>query len=599
MKTIKTLKYEELDILLKGIQKPGRYINNEVGAIENRLERISDFSNIVLMALIFPDIYEVAMSNLGIQILYDIVNRRDDFILERVFSPWIDFERRLRERKVKLFSLESRIFLDSFDILGFSIQHEMLYTNVINLLNLGGLKIYAEKRKARFPVVCAGGPSTVNPQPLSRFMDFMVIGDGEEIIISILELLKVYKKNNKDKKWFLKEIAKIDGIYVGSFYKFYHFRDGRIKKFEPSKKVKKALVKDLNRFDIVKNPLIPNIKPVHDRFVVEIMRGCGRGCRFCQAGIIYRPVRMRDSHLLIEQSIKGLKNTGYDEVSFMSLSSSDYKDIEYLLENITKKCKNSKISISLPSLRIDSFNIRLAELIQSGRRTGLTFAPEAGSQRLRDIINKNIDEREMLECIGCAFRKGWKKIKLYFMIGLPFEEDEDIKEIVSLIKKIVDAAKTNLQKKKIFRFKINVSINSFCPKPFTPFQWSGQQSVPNLKRKIDYILKNVPKKFVKINWTSPEKSKIECALSRGDISVGGVIKRVWEKGSRFDNWTDFFDYNKWEEAFSEEGVDMEFFTKRNFNIDEILPWDMIDIGVGKQFLIKEFEKSKILYRKLK
>ncbi len=592
MEKIKTLKFSELENLLEGIQKPGRYVNHEVGTKSKDISKIADFSSMVFIALIFPDIYEIGMPNLGLPILYEIINKTKYFSAERVFSPWTDFEKKLRDSKVKLFSLESRIFLDCFDVLGFSAQHEMLYTNILNIIDMSGLKIHSKEREGRLPLVCAGGPAVVNPQPLSKFMDFMVIGDGEELTVKILEKVKTYKKSSKDKLWFLKEISKLDGVYVPGLYKFYYFKDGRISDIKPFLRVKKETVKDLNKFDIVLNPVIPNIKPVHDRFVIEIMRGCSRGCRFCQAGIIYRPVRQRNVNSLIEHSICGIKNTGYDEISFMSLSTADYKDIGCLLEGVAGFMNLNKISVSLPSLRVDSFNLHLAKLIRSGRRTGLTFAPEAGSQRMRDIINKNISEEEMIDCIKVAFKNGWEKIKLYFMIGFPFEEDEDIEQIVLLIKKITDTAKGILPKRNFRRFKINVSINAFCPKPFTPFQWVGQDSTDNLVEKFNYIVKNVPKKFVQISWSNPQASKIESALSKGDSSVGDAIEKAWRKGAKFDNWTDMFSYQIWEEAFKESGLDMNFFATREILPDEILPWDIIDIGTSKKFLFNEYEKSR-------
>ncbi len=592
MEKIKTLKFSELENLLEGIQKPGRYVNHEVGTKSKDISKIADFSSMVFMALIFPDIYEIGMPNLGLPILYEIINKIKYFSAERVFSPWIDFEKKLRDRKVKLFSLENRIFLDCFDVLGFSVQHEMLCTNILNIIDMSGLKIHSKERGGRFPLVCAGGPAVVNPQPLSKFMDFMVIGDGEELTIKILEKVKTYKKSSKGKLWFLKEISKLDGVYVPGLYKFYYFKDGKISDIKPFLKVKKETVKDLNKFDIVLNPVIPNIKPVHDRFAVEIMRGCSRGCRFCQAGIIYRPVRQRNVNSLIENSICGIKNTGYDEISFMSLSTADYKDIGCLLEGVAGFMNLNKISVSLPSLRVDSFNLHLAELIGSGRRTGLTFAPEAGSQRMRDIINKDISEEEIIDCIKVAFKNGWEKIKLYFMIGFPFEEDEDIEQIVLLIKKITNTAKDALPKRNFRRFKINVSINAFCPKPFTPFQWVGQDSTGSLVKKFNYIVKNVPKKFVQISWSNPQASKIESALSKGDSSVGDAIEKAWRKGAKFDNWTDMFSYKIWEEAFKESGLDINFFATREILPDEILPWDIIDIGTSKKFLFNEYEKSR-------
>ena len=592
MSEIKKLGFSLLENILDGIEKPGRYVNREVGTKSKKLDPASDFYNLVFMALVFPDIYEVGMSNLGIQILYDIVNKTKDYTAEGIFAPWIDFEKKLRENSIKIFSLENRIFLDCFDLVGFTVQHELLYSNILNILDLGGINIKSKDRKGRFPLICAGGPAVVNPQPLSKFMDFMVIGDGEEVIISILERVKAYKDKRKNKEWFLKEASRLDGVYVPGFYRFYYYQDGRIKSIEPSKKVKKAVVKDLNKYRIVCDPVIPNIRTIHDRFAVEIMRGCSRGCRFCQAGMIYRPVRSREVKSLVRQAAAGIKNTGYDEISFLSLSSSDYRDIEHLLDRIAFSSKSKKISFSLPSIRLDSLSPKLTELIRSGRKTGLTFAPEVGSKRMRDIINKNIREKEMLDCIKMAFSKGWERIKLYFMIGLPFETGEDITEIILLLKKIIRAARSKVAGKKLSRLRINISINSFCPKPFTPFQWVSQDSLANLNDKFDYILKHIPRRYVNLSWNDPWKSIIECALSRGNQRVGEVIEGAWKSGAKFDNWTDYFKKNIWEKEFKKAGLDINFFTTRGFSSSEILPWDVIDIGISKRFLLKEYDKSK-------
>jgi len=592
MGEIKRLDFKLLEELLEGVEKPGRYINKEIGTKSKDPLLQESIKGMVFMALVFPDIYEVGMSNLGLQILYDIVNRNKDFSVERVFSPWVDFEEKLRASRVKIFSLENRIFLDCFDLIGFSVQHEMLYTNVLNILDLGGMDIHSGQRGDDLPLVAAGGSAVVNPQPLSKFMDFFVIGDGEEVIIDILKKVKAYKKNKKSKSWVLKELSRLDGVYVPRFYKFYYYRDGLIESIEPGEKVKKALVRKLDKFDVVTDPIIPNIKVVHNRFIVEIMRGCWRSCRFCQAGVIYRPVRKREVGPLIEQSVSGIKNTGYDEISFLSLSASDYGEIERLVEGVTGALRPGKISISMPSLRLNSFKLKFLQLIQSGRKTGLTFAPEAGTQKMRDIINKNINENEMLDCIRMAFSRGWEKVKLYFMIGLPFENDRDIRGIVELIEKIINIARSEIPSRKLGRLKINVSINAFCPKPFTPFQWVGIESPESLKRKFNYILSNSPKRFVKISWSDPERSQIECALSKGSELVCDVVEDAWKNGARFDNWSDFFDFGIWKGAFKNSGVDINLFTTREFPVDEILPWDVIDIRVKKSSLLKEYEKSK-------
>ncbi len=590
---MKILEFNDFEKALEGVQKPGRYIGKEFGTKSKNISEGLDLNATALFALAFPDVYEVGMSNLGIQILYEIINKRDDCSAERVFTPWIDLEANLRANKIKLFSLENRIFIDEFDILGFSLQHEMQYSNVLNMMDMSGLKLRAKDRKDKQgTIICAGGPAAINPLPMAPFMDFFVIGDGEEVILKILDVLLKYKTEKRAKDWFLNEIKNFEGIFVPSDYKFYYHTDGTVKKITPDAKVKKVTVKNLDNCRIVTNPVIANIKPIHDRFVCEIMRGCFRGCRFCQAGFTYRPVRSRKAAGLVTECMEGLQNSGYDEISFLSLSSADYGELEFLISSFLDLNKNKKISVSLPSLRLDSFTLSIAEMIQSGRKTGLTFAPEAGTQVMRDIINKNINEDEMLECIRIAFKKGWEKVKLYFMIGLPFENNEDIEGIMDIVQKIITVAKEALPKNKLGRMNVNLSVNAFCPKPFTPFQWAPQNSVDMLNEKFSIIRNNLPKRFVTVSWSDPHRSRIECALARGNMKVADAIEEAFKNGAKFDNWSEFFKYEIWQNAFNHSGVDINHFTERAASEDEILPWDFIDISVPKEVLIKEMDKTK-------
>ncbi len=589
MDDIKTLSYGRLQDVLKDVEKPGRYIDCEIGVSSKRPEDLDD--NSVLAALAFPDIYDVGMPNLGLQILYGIINSHKDFSAERVFAPWVDMEEAMRKEGIRLFSLENRILLESFDLIGFSLQHELLYTNMLNMLDLSGLDPVAEKRRPCDPVICAGGPAVFNPAPMSDFLDFMLIGDGEEMIVPILERLSGYRAGKVSKKKFLEGISGLDGVYIPSAYRYHYSVSGRIEKIDPPEKVKKAALADLDSHSIITRPVIPNIRTVHDRYAVEIMRGCGRGCRFCQAGFIYRPVRSRNAGGLIGQCLEGLQNTGYDEISFLSLSTTDYGGLEQLIQGLWEKTQDQKLSMSLPSMRLDTFGLRMAELVRQGKKTGLTFAPEAGSQRMRDIINKNITETQIMECIDSALGKGWEKIKLYFMIGLPGETAEDIRETAALICRIAARARKAMPGKKRKRFSMNVSINIFNPKPFTPFQWASQDKRENLEKKFRIILDNVPDRHINISWSDIERSRIECALSRGDTRMGKVILAAWKNGARFDNWTDHFHPGDWNAAFKGCNMDPDSYAGREYGTNEILPWDTIDIGIKKQVFLSGYGKA--------
>ena len=614
IRRIKSLSFNELEELLEGIEKPGRYIDSEIGTKSKSLDYIKSNPGTILSCLIFPDTYEVGMSNLGLQILYNVINSYPFATAERAFAPWTDFEKKLRDNMVKLFSLENRIFLDDFDLIGFNAAHEMLYTNILNLLDLSGLEISSNKRHSIFPIICAGGSSTFNPWPLSKFMDFMVIGDGEETIAAIIGAIRDFKIANSPggdktgispvcceeeaslKQKLLFSISQLEGVFVPEFYKINYTPCGNVAGFDfksPVKKtVRKATFRDFDDAVRADSPVIPNIQTVHDRLNIEIMRGCSRSCRFCQAGFIYRPVRQKNVERLVSESIEGLKKTGYDEISFTSLSSSDFKGIESLLKKVSSAEGFDKISISMPSLRMDSFTLDLAHLIQSGRKTGLTFAPEAGSQGLRDKIKKDLTESDLVDSISIAMHKGWDKIKLYFMIGLPFETEEDIYSILELIRKIVALARSTLTGRSIGRFMLNVSINAFIPKPFTPFQWCPQESIKNLEYKFGIIASGIPKRFVKLHWTNPQKSLIECALSRGDSRTSDVIEEAWRTGAKFDNWTDFFNFNTWVESFLKAGVDISFYTERRYGEEEILPWDIVDAGIKKSYFLREYKAAK-------
>ena len=581
---IKKILFEEL---LDKVEKPGRYTGKEF----NEIVKEEDKST-VKIALVFPDLYEIGMSSLGFKILYEIINKRDDALAERVFSPAIDMEKLLREQQIPIFSLETYRSLNSFDIVGFTIQHELCYSNILNLLELGHIPLRSEERKEDDPLIIAGGPGSFNPEPLSCFIDLFVIGEGEEIIGEMIEVYKRWKDKKQSRAKLLEELAYIKGIYVPSHFEVNYFKDGKIKSVTPKKETYHSVIKKrfISNFDQVAYPLfpiVPNIDVVHDRITLEIFRGCTRGCRFCQAGMIYRPVREKKVDTLIELAEKILAHTGYEEISLSSLSSSDYSEIEKLITRVVDRFEEKGVGVSLPSLRIDSFSVALAQQVQRVRKTGLTLAPEVGTQRLRDVINKNVQEDDLYSSISAAFERGWRKIKLYFMVGLPTETEEDIEGIVRLVSK-VDRMGKEITGRKV---NINISVSAFVPKSHTPFQWEAQEERESLSEKIRYLKNKLNWRNVAFSYPDINRIYLEAVFARGDRRLGEVLEKAHSLGCKFDAWREHFNFEAWQRAFSESELNMKFYVNRVRQEDEILPWDHISCGVKKEYLLKEKEKA--------
>lgn len=578
------------DDILYRVEKPARYTGGELNTYSKDPGEVD-----IRYAFCFPDVYEVGMSHLGTKILYYVLNQREDTFCERAFAPWSDMEKLMRESGIELYGLESKDSLRNFDFIGFTLQYEMSYTNILNMLDMANIPVRASERGSDYPIVMCGGPCAYNPEPLYDIADFFVIGEGEQVINEILDLYKRYK--HKDKKEFLKAAAEIQGVYVPSLYEVLYNEDNTIREFMaldssvPST-IKKRIITNLNDNVYPDRLIVPYIEIVHDRIMLETFRGCTRGCRFCQAGMIYRPVREKTSSKLLDQAEQLLKNTGYEEVSLTSLSICDYSDIENLVHNMIMKYKDQNVGVSLPSLRIDSFSVDLINEIQKVRKTGLTFAPEAGSQRMRDVINKGVTEENLIESVRASFQAGWSTIKLYFMIGLPYEEIEDIKGIAYLGEKVVDEyfkIPKEIRKKGL---KVNLSTSIFVPKPFTPFQWSPQDTMESERAKINTIRNTIKSRSISYSWHESQVSYLEAIFARGDRKLCDVLISAFKKGAKFDGWSEYFNYDIWEEALKECGVDGSFYAYRERTYEEILPWDFIEIGINKQFLIEENEKAK-------
>ena len=580
------------DILCK-VEKPSRYVGGELNQVIKNPEDVN-----IRFAFCFPDVYEVGMSHLGTRILYHTINERKDTYCERVFAPWPDMEGLMRENNIKLFTLETKTPLDEFDMLGFTLQYEMSYTNILNMLDMSGITIRASERGEDEPIIMAGGPCAYNPEPLYDIVDFFEIGEGEAMMNDVLEVYARHKANGKvNKKEFLREISQIGGIYVPSLYDVTYNEDGTIKEFKPKyedvpAKVKKRIV---NNFDAVAFPdemIVPYTDIVHDRVVLETARGCTNGCRFCQAGMIYRPVREKTTNTLLEQARKALKATGYDEVSLASLSICDYSNIQNLISSLVLEHEAKKVGIALPSIRVDAFSVDLIKEIQKVRKTGLTFAPEAGSQRMRDIINKGLTEERILEAAKSAFESGWSTIKLYFILGLPYETTEDAAGIGELAEKMADVYFGIPKDVRNKGLKITVSTSILVPKPFTPFQWAPMARPEIVDERIKAVRGAIKSRSIVYNYHEQETSFMEAVFARGDRRTCDVLIKAFEKGARFDGWSEYFKMDIWNEAMAECNLDPEFYVYRERNYEEVLPWDFIDIGVTRRYLERENEKAK-------
>ena len=578
-----------LDQILPQVRKPARYTGGEWNIIRKEHNR-----DMVRMVFAFPDVYEVGMSHLGLQILYHVVNSRHGALMERVFAPWPDMEEKMREYQLPLFSLESRLPVREFDLVGFTLQYEMSYTNILNMLDLAAIPFRSEQRGEDYPLIIAGGPCAYNPEPLADFIDLFVIGEGEEAIVDLIDLYREKKNLNLSKSEFLSAAAKQPGFYVPSLFRPTYRPDGALDRTAPIRPdipavVQKRVVRDLDQAPYPTRPLVPSTEIIHDRIMLEAFRGCTRGCRFCQAGALYRPVREKKPETLLGHAAELIKHTGYDEISLTSLSTSDYTSIRRVIGDLLETYGNCGIGVSLPSLRVDNFSVELAREVQKVRRSGLTLAPEAGTQRLRDVINKGVREEDLISAVSLAFREGWQGVKLYFMIGLPTENQEDLAGIARLAKETYAIGKKSAIPRN--RLRVTVSASSFVPKAHTPFQWEPFTPLSELKEKQFFLADSLRERGLVFNYHDPEVSFLEAVFARGDRRLGPVLENAHRLGCKFDGWSELFNFPQWLSAFRLADVSPEWYAHRRFSYDDALPWDHLDPGVSKEFLIQEHKRA--------